>query len=60
MDELLFDRVQQLNTIEERLERIEQLARNVGAKVTAVKMLNELRRDVYIMVQKAEQEHAEF
>ena len=60
MDELLFDRVSQLKAIEERIERIEQLARNGGARVTAIKMLNELRRDVYIMVAKAEQEHAEF
>ena len=56
MDELLMNRVKQLKEIEERLDRIEAVCNSNHI----CKLLNELRRDVYIMVTNAEQEHADF
>jgi len=60
VDELLYDRVKQLKEIDDRLERIELrhgLSENtpIGADD-----LHNLRLDIALMIQKAEQDHTDF
>jgi hypothetical protein len=62
VDELLYDRVKQLKELDNRLERIEKMVGGFGyANVAPIaKALGSLRLDLALMIQQAEQAHADF
>ncbi len=59
MDELLFDRVKQLREIDDRLERLTAppIANTVERLIIHIA---DLRRDLALMIQHAEEAHAAF
>jgi hypothetical protein len=61
VDELLYDRVKQLKEIDDRLERIElRQGRSIGKHPIGADDLHNLRLDIALMIQKAEQDHTDF
>jgi hypothetical protein len=56
MDELLLDRVKQLKEIDDRLERMKYIMRTDALR----KAIVDLRNELGLMIQRAEEEYANF
>ncbi len=61
MDELLFERVTQLEEIDERLERIlNPPPGSLWDSTFLVRSITDLRQDIALMIRNAKEEHAAF